>query len=92
MDAHLTGGTRSIPVVMVLAESGREAGWWGPRPSPLQRLYHDELKHLPSEERSRKKREWYARDRGATAVEEVLALLERIDAGQGGSSGAGAAG
>lgn len=92
MDAHLTLGTRSIPVVMVLDGSGRERGWWGPRPGPLQQWYYDELKALTKEERGRKMREWYARDRGETVVGELLALLEHIEAGAGGSSEAGASG
>ena len=33
MDAHLTGTSRSIPVVMVLDEDYTEVGWWGPRPA-----------------------------------------------------------
>ena len=37
MDAHLTSGSRSIPVVMVLDEAYEERAWWGPRPSALQR-------------------------------------------------------
>ena len=40
MDAHLTNGTRSIPVVMILDQEFREVAWWGPRPRPLQELFH----------------------------------------------------
>ena len=32
MDAHLTNGSRSIPVVMILDATYRERAWWGPRP------------------------------------------------------------
>jgi hypothetical protein len=36
MDAHLTGTSRSIPVIILLDEDYVERGWWGPRPSELQ--------------------------------------------------------
>lgn len=77
MDAHLTNGTRSIPVVMVLDDDFVEHGWWGPRPTELQRWFHAEGAALTMEERHKSKRQWYARDRGVSTIREVLALLER---------------
>jgi hypothetical protein len=77
MDAHLTNGSsRSIPVVMILDEEFREHGWWGPRPSALQQWVREEGLALPSDERYRLVRRWYAQDRGVTSVEEVVLLLE----------------
>jgi hypothetical protein len=77
MDATLSSGTRSIPVIMVLDHGLAVRSWWGPRPAVLQRWYRNEAAHLPNEERSRKKRAWYARDRGRTAASEVLETVER---------------
>lgn len=77
IDAHLTSGTRSIPVVIVLDEALQERGWWGPRPAPLQRWYRNEAAWLVKEDRGRRKRAWYARDRGRTAVSELVDTLER---------------
>jgi len=77
MDAHLTGRSRSIPVVMALDENLEEHGWWGPRPSPLQRWVLSEGLALPKDERYKRQREWYARDRGRTTLDEVLGMLER---------------
>jgi hypothetical protein len=77
MDVHLTSGTRSIPVVMVLDGDYQERGWWGPRPASLQRWYRNEAHMLPKEDRTRRKRAWYARDRGRTAVSELLEAVER---------------
>jgi hypothetical protein len=74
MDAHLSAGTRSIPVVMVLDADFSVRAWWGPRPAALQRWYRYEP---PSPERSRKKRAWYARDRGRTVLAEILETVER---------------
>lgn len=77
MDEHLTGGSsRSIPVVMILDEDFQERAWWGPRPSPLQQWVKEEGMALPSDERYRLVRRWYAQDRGVTSVEEVVLLME----------------
>lgn len=77
MDSHLTNGSRSIPVVMVLDEQFEELGWWGPRPTELQRWVLGEGQALPKEERYKAIRTWYARDRGRTTLDEVVGLLER---------------
>lgn len=76
MDAHLTNGTRGIPVVMVLDEEFREHGWWGPRPAELQAWVLAEGLRMPSDERYREIRRWYARDGGRTTLEQIVALLE----------------
>ena len=73
MDAHLTSGTRSIPVAMVLDPDYQVRAWWGPRPASLQRWYRNEP---ASPARSRKKRAWYARDRGRTTMSELLETIE----------------
>ncbi len=78
MDAHLTNGTKSIPVVMVLDQAFREVGWWGSRPAPLQELFIREIRPLPPDERYPKVRAWYARDRGRTTLREVFDLLESV--------------
>ena len=77
MDGHLSSGTRSIPVVIALDADCNVLSWWGPRPAVLQRWYRSESLLLQSADRSRKKRAWYARDRGRTAVAEVLETVER---------------
>lgn len=76
MDAHLTGGTRSIPVVIVLDEAYRELGWWGPRPTPLQSWVRSDGQSLDKTARYREVRRWYARDRAQTTLDEILRLLE----------------
>ncbi len=75
MNAHLTHGTRSIPVLIVYDAAFRERGWWGPRPRELQRLFLDEWQGLEKADRGRHVRAWYARDRGRSTVAEVLDLL-----------------
>ena len=75
MDAHLTNGARSIPVVMVLDEDYEERACWGPRPSALQQWVVDEGLAMQRGERYRHVRTWYARDRGRTTVNEVIAAI-----------------
>lgn len=82
MDAHLTGGTRSIPVVIVLDESYHELGWWGPRPAPLQSWVRAAGQALDKTARYREVRRWYARDRAQTTLAEVVRLLESGSAAQ----------
>jgi hypothetical protein len=77
MDAHLTGTSRSIPVVMALDDEFREKGWWGPRPAELQSWALGPGRALEKDERYKSVRAWYARDRGKTTLEEVVGMLER---------------
>jgi hypothetical protein len=77
MDAHLTGTSRSIPVVIVLDDAYVERGWWGPRPKELQAWVVGPGKAFEKADRYREIRRWYARDRGLTTLEEVVALMEK---------------
>jgi thiol-disulfide isomerase/thioredoxin len=76
MDAHLTNGSRSIPVVMVLDHEYHEVGWWGPRPRELQEWVLERGLQLPAEERYAEVRRWYAQDGGRTSLDEVVSLIE----------------
>jgi hypothetical protein len=76
MDAHLTGRSRSIPVVILLDEQYAECGWWGPRPAELQQWVLGPGQELPKDERYRETRRWYARDGGRSTLEEITRILE----------------
>lgn len=84
MDAHLTNGARSIPVVIRLDGEGQCQGWWGPRPGELQAWFEAEGRALPTDERYKRLRRWYARDRGRSTANEVARLLspERQKSGE----------
>ena len=76
-DRHLTRGSRSIPIVILLDADGVARGSWGPRPTLLQALFEGGLRTLPSKERYRELRRCYARDRGASTAREITELFER---------------
>ncbi len=72
MSTHLTGKSRSIPVVILYDEHFTERGWWGPRPRELQEWVLGEGSRLPPAERYKEVRRWYARDRGRSTLDELL--------------------
>lgn len=76
MDAHLTGKSRSIPIVILLNPKYQECGWWGPRPRELQKWVIEKGLSLPKEERYKFVRTFYARDRGLSTMNEIVSMLE----------------
>ena len=78
MDEHLTNGrSRSIPIVILLDGEGKERGWWGPRPADLQAwVLSDEAQAMEKEERYKRARQWFARDKGRTALHEIVTMME----------------
>ena len=75
MDAHLTGKSRSIPVIMSLDDNYVERAWWGPRPRPLQEWVMAHM-DLPKPDRYKEVRTWYARDHGVTSLTEILDMID----------------
>lgn len=75
MDSHLTGPSRSIPVVIAYDADWNELGWWGPRPRELQQWVMTEGNIGPKEERYHHIRQWYARDHGATSLREIAEMV-----------------
>ena len=76
MDTHLTGTSRSIPIVILLNKKYEECGWWGPRPRELQKWVVEKGMKLPKEERYREVRTFYARDHGLSTMRELVEMLE----------------
>ena len=76
MDSHLTGKSRSIPIVILLNKKYEECGWWGPRPRALQKWVVEKGMALPKAERYKEVRTFYARDHGLTTMEEIVSMLE----------------
>ncbi len=76
MDRYLTNGTRSIPVAIALNNEFHALGHWGPRPAELQAWVRENKDTVPKDERYVHLRRWYAKDRGASTLREVLALFD----------------
>jgi hypothetical protein len=85
-DRHLTNGSQSIPIVVLLDAQGEAMGAWGPRPTVLQELFEREIRALPKEARYLEIRRWYARDRGISTAMEIGELI-RIGVAAAPSSG-----
>jgi hypothetical protein len=78
MDSHLTNGrSRSIPVVIVYDGRFGEIGWWGPRPGELQDWVLGEGLAIPSPERYKVVRRWYAKDKARTTLAELLGVFRK---------------
>ena len=77
MDAFLTGGSRSIPLAIVLRPDFTVAGRWGPRPAELQAFVLAEKRkgERPAADVYRDARRWYARDRGESTVRQLLDVM-----------------
>lgn len=75
MDRHLTRGSRSIPVAILIDEDGVERGWWGPRPRALQDWFEEVGRGLEQSERYPRLRRWYAKDHGVSTCKEIADLV-----------------
>ncbi|HVX88838.1 MAG TPA: thioredoxin family protein [Gemmatimonadales bacterium] len=73
MDRYLTGDARAIPIVIILGRDGNEIGHWGPRPAEIQAWDVAHRRTMEKAERYKEVRRWYARDRGASTIREVVA-------------------
>ena len=83
MDRYLTEGTRSIPIVIVLDGDFREVGHWGPRPMALQEWVRANRAAIPKDELRPQIRRWYARDRGASVLRELIEVVGAVEVGSG---------
>ena len=79
MDAFLTNGGRSIPKLIAINNSaGEVVGSYGPRPSTatdLVNAYKEEHGSLTPEFKEDLQR-WYNKDKGQTAIKDLLGLLD----------------
>ena len=76
MNRYLTGGSRSIPIVIALDGNFQEVGHWGPRPAALQAWALENRTRMPKNQFYAHLRRWHVQDRGESVLQEVLALLD----------------
>lgn len=81
MDLYLSPrGARAIPVCVTLDQQFRDPCWWGSRPTELQGWVMSPAgQALAKDERYKRIRAWYARDRGRSTLGEIVSDLERIE-------------
>jgi len=78
IDAHLTNGSRSIPVLIQLDENFQLIGTWGPRPKEAQRLFLEwRAAGIPFQEYAENLHKWYATDRQQSIQAEITLLLRQ---------------
>jgi hypothetical protein len=74
MEAHRTpDGRGATPTVILLDSEFNERGCWVERPVPLQMAM--------KEPNFGSRQEWYDKDRGASSLEEIVAMVEAAHAG-----------
>ncbi len=81
MDAFLTAGGRSIPMVILLGPDGAVVGRWGPRPEAAMALVR-ELKSQPETAATYGEHlhRWYAENRQVDIQQSVLAAMRAAGA------------
>ncbi len=76
MDLYLTGGKRSIPIVIALDPDGQELFRWGPRPAAAQAVFEEARSEgLDKPAILERLHLFYGRDRGRALDAELTALL-----------------
>lgn len=76
MDRYLTRGTRSIPILVSLADDGRELFRWGPRPAAAQAVVEAaKAEGLDKHSVHERLHLFYGRDRGRALDGELVAVL-----------------
>lgn len=78
MDAHLTNGSRSIPVLVQLDGQFGLMGTWGPRPAVAQKQVMAWIASgTPFMEYAEKLHKWYTEDKQQSIQAEIAALLQQ---------------
>lgn len=79
IDAHLTNGGRSIPVLLILNEQGEVMSKWGPRPALVKPLLADWNKESDDiMVTAEKLHGWYAKDKTRTTQQELMELFKTL--------------
>jgi thiol-disulfide isomerase/thioredoxin len=80
IDAHLTNGGRSIPVLLILNENGEVLHQWGPRPALVKPLLADWMKESDDMMVTAEKLHgWYAKDKTQSTQLELLTLFSELN-------------
>lgn len=84
MNAFLTNGTKSIPILIVANPSNQEViSFWGPRPKQAKAIveeWKNEVNQRPKEEMYKDLHGWYAKNATFDTQNEISKLLSAADA------------
>lgn len=80
IEKYLYNDTRSIPILIIRDEKGKDLSVWGPRPAELIKY----RKHLLAENSSKedlqiKIQQWYNQDKGVSFQHELMEIITNID-------------
>jgi hypothetical protein len=82
LEAHRTpDGRPATPTVILLDDQFNERGCWIERPAALIALMNGQKGTLSDGEIFEGKMQWYDKDRGASSLEEIVAMIEAAAAG-----------
>lgn len=76
MTRYLTNGAEAIPIVIFLSDNFVETGNWGPRPAECKRIMARGKASGLMDRARQKISDFYAQDRHASTVREVIDLIE----------------
>ncbi|OAQ38661.1 hypothetical protein A5893_14745 [Pedobacter psychrophilus] len=81
MEGHLTNGSRSIPIVIILNQELKEVNSWGSRPKDLKVLVAEWLKdvQMTKDDRIEKVHAWYAKDKTQSTQKDFLEILSGLE-------------
>ena len=80
IDAHLTNGGRSIPVLLILNEEGEVLHKWGPRPAIVKPLLAEWTKESDDiMVTAEKLHGWYAKDKTRSTQLELMDLFKTLN-------------
>ncbi len=74
-------GRKATPTYVLIDASGKEAGCFVELPREIREWTHARMDSLSREERYAYRADWYAADKGASVVREVIELIEGARAG-----------
>ena len=79
IDKYLTNGGKSIPILVMRDEKGKDLFVWGPRPKEAQAMAmrHKEDSSMSMEDKKIELQKWYNKDKGKTIQRELNELLKQ---------------
>lgn len=73
---YLTNGTKSIPILIIRDEEGKDDFVWGPRPKAAQDYFFELKKsNLSKHEQKMELQNWYNHDKGVSLQKELLSFF-----------------